>query len=181
MVKCESLRINMYRITHTGKISKFSRNKFTGFFFFTLFKCVDVNILNAWASLVTKRSIEICGKGHLATSPEERNGFNEDQQFWQEKQRVRSYFFAQSNSSPFHFFCPGFLFKILGTVTNSLILRNAISDVNEICRSRSRAKSEKKVSYFQHLRIITPFIIWYQHEPITPIVKHSFSPTSLTF
>ena len=26
MVKCESLRINMYRITHTGKISKFSRN-----------------------------------------------------------------------------------------------------------------------------------------------------------
>ena len=26
MVKCESLRINMFRITHTGKISKFSRN-----------------------------------------------------------------------------------------------------------------------------------------------------------
>ena len=26
MVKCESLRMNMYRITHTGKISKFSRN-----------------------------------------------------------------------------------------------------------------------------------------------------------
>ena len=40
-----------------------------------------MNILNAWASLVTKRSIEICGKGHLATSPEERNGFNEDQKF----------------------------------------------------------------------------------------------------
>ena len=27
MVKCESLRINMFQITHTGKISKFSRNK----------------------------------------------------------------------------------------------------------------------------------------------------------
>ena len=27
MIKCESLRINMFRITHTGKISKFSRNK----------------------------------------------------------------------------------------------------------------------------------------------------------
>ena len=27
MVKCESLRINMFRITHTGKVSKFSRNK----------------------------------------------------------------------------------------------------------------------------------------------------------
>ena len=26
MVKCESLRINMFRITHTGKVSKFSRN-----------------------------------------------------------------------------------------------------------------------------------------------------------
>ena len=26
MVKCESLRINMFRIIHTGKISKFSRN-----------------------------------------------------------------------------------------------------------------------------------------------------------
>ena len=142
--------------------------------------CVDENILNSWASLVTKRSIETCGKGHLATSPEERNGFNEDQKFCQEKQRVRSYFFALSNSSPFHFFCPGFLFKILGNVTNSLLLRSAISDVNEICRSRSRAKSEKKVNtYFQHLRIITPFIIWHQQEPITPIVKHSFSPTSL--
>ena len=97
----------------------------------------------SWASLVTKRSIEICGEGHLATSPEERNGFNEDQKFCQEKQFTS---FAQCN----------------------------------ICRSRSRAKSEKKVNtYFQHLRIITPFIIWYQQEPITPIVKHSFSPTSL--
>ena len=27
MVKCESLQINMFRITHTGKISKFSRNR----------------------------------------------------------------------------------------------------------------------------------------------------------
>ena len=27
MVKCKSLRINVFRITHTGKISKFSRNK----------------------------------------------------------------------------------------------------------------------------------------------------------
>ena len=26
MVKCESLRINMFRMTHTGKVSKFSRN-----------------------------------------------------------------------------------------------------------------------------------------------------------
>ena len=26
MVKCESLRMNMYRITHTGKVSKFSRD-----------------------------------------------------------------------------------------------------------------------------------------------------------
>ena len=26
MVKCESLRINMFRITHTGKVNKFSRN-----------------------------------------------------------------------------------------------------------------------------------------------------------
>ena len=26
MVKCESLRINMFRITHTRKVSKFSRN-----------------------------------------------------------------------------------------------------------------------------------------------------------
>ena len=26
MVKCESLRINMFRITHTGKVSKFSSN-----------------------------------------------------------------------------------------------------------------------------------------------------------
>ena len=76
---------------------------------------------------------------------------------------------AQPNSSLFHFFCTGFLFKILGNVTNSLLLRSAIRDVNKICKSRSRAKSEKKVrSYFQHLRIITPFIIWYQQEPITP-------------
>ena len=30
MVKCESLRINMFRITHTGKISKFFRNKMLG-------------------------------------------------------------------------------------------------------------------------------------------------------
>ena len=30
MVKCESLRINMFRITHTGKISRFSRNKMLG-------------------------------------------------------------------------------------------------------------------------------------------------------
>ena len=29
MVKCESLRMNMYRITHAGKISKFSRNTFS--------------------------------------------------------------------------------------------------------------------------------------------------------
>lgn len=122
-----------------------------------------MNILNSWASLVTKRSIEICGKGRLATLPEERNGFNEDQKFCPEKQRVRSYFLAQSNSSPFHFFCPGFLLKILGNVINSLLLRSAVSDVNEICRSKSRAKSEKKVNtYFQHLRVITPFIIWYQ-------------------
>ena len=48
----------------------------------------------SWASLVTKRSIEICGKGHLATSPEERNGFNEDQKFCQEKQFTS---FAQCN------------------------------------------------------------------------------------
>ena len=27
MVKCESLRINMYRITHTGKSVNFSRNR----------------------------------------------------------------------------------------------------------------------------------------------------------
>ena len=28
VVKCESLQINMFRIKHTGKISKFSRNTF---------------------------------------------------------------------------------------------------------------------------------------------------------
>ena len=124
-------------------------------------------MLDPLASLVTKRSTEIRGKGHLATSPEETNGFNEDPKFCQERQRVRSYFLAQPNSSPFYFICPGFLFKVSGNVTNSLLLRSAIRDVNEICRSRSRAKSEKKVNtYFQHLRIITPFIIWYQQEPI---------------
>ena len=48
-----------------------------------------MNMLDSLACLVTKRSIEISGKGHLATSPEERNGFNEDQKFCQEKQRVR--------------------------------------------------------------------------------------------
>ena len=59
-------------------------------FFYLIYACVDANMLNSSARLVTKRSIEIRGKGHLATSPEERNGFNEDQKFCQEKQRVRS-------------------------------------------------------------------------------------------
>ena len=35
MVKCESLRMNMYRITHTGKVSKFSRNS-SQFSYFTM-------------------------------------------------------------------------------------------------------------------------------------------------
>ena len=29
MVKCESLRIIMFRLTHTGKVSKFSRNSYS--------------------------------------------------------------------------------------------------------------------------------------------------------
>ena len=103
------------------------------------------------------------------------------------RQRVRSYFFALSNFSPFHFFCPGFLFKVLGNVTDSLLFRIAIRDVNEICRSRSRAKvrEEGQNSAGQDISgIITPFTIWYLQEPITSsnsIVKHSFSPTSHTF
>ena len=144
-------------------------------------------MLNSLARLVTKRSIEIRGKGHLATSPEERNGFNEDQKFCQEKQRARSYFFALTNFSPFHFFCPGLLFKVLGYVTNSLLLRSAIRGVNEICKSRSRAKVREEsqnsagldTSESLHFLLFgtsrSPLLL------VQAIVKHSFSPTSPTF
>ena len=44
MVKCESLRMNMYRITHTGKVSKFSRN--------TTISLRFIKCMNTWKRLL---------------------------------------------------------------------------------------------------------------------------------
>ena len=64
------------------------------------------------------------------TGENEWHGFNEVQKIYKEKQRVRSYFVPLSSSCPSNFFSPGFLFKVLGNVTNSLFLCSA----NEICK-----------------------------------------------
>ena len=120
-------------------------------------------------------AIEIRGKVYLAISPEKTNGFSKVKKIYSEKQRVMSYFLALSNSSPCDFYGPGFLFKVLGKIENSLLLCRAKRDVDEICKSRSRTKVREEGQY-------SAVPTYYTFHYLVPaIVKHYFSRTSRTF
>ena len=65
-----------------------------------------MNMLDSLACLVTKRSIEIRGKGHLTTSPEERNGFNEDPKILSGKAKSKITLFRLSKLFSLPFLLP---------------------------------------------------------------------------
>ena len=60
----------------------------------------------------------------------------------------------------------------------------SFAQCNKRCKRNMQIEIPSKVREEGQYLFSTPpnyytFIIWYQQEPITPIVKHSFSPTSL--
>ena len=125
-------------------------------------------MLDSLACLVTKRSIEIRGKGHLVTSPEERNGFNEDQKILSGKAKSKITLFRLNKLFSIPFLLPRPLqsfgkcdkFTSFGQCNTRCKRNMQIEILSESPRRRS------KLCRPRHPRIITPLLFGTSKSPL---------------